>query len=182
MRVLRARSAKMQRTERQLRISMNDDKTPVTLSRQQETWKFFQFVFFSISAGLIQILFYTLLSEWVQLSRWQAYLPSLIASVLWNFTVNRRFTFKSVSNVPVAMMKVFAYYLVFTPVSTWWVNALNGLKPAMDATLWEYSVLGFTMLVNFVTEFCIYRFWVYRTSINTSEAGKREQEMAQRKK
>jgi len=158
---------------------MQPNDAPVTLTRRQETWKFFQFVFFSISAGLIQILVYTLLSEWARLSHWMAYLPALIASVLWNFTVNRRFTFKSVSNVPVAMLKVSAYYLVFTPLSTWWVDALNKLQPAMDATLREYIILAGTMLINFVTEFCVYRFWVYRTSINTSEAGKREQEKVQ---
>ena len=153
---------------------MDYEHTPVMLTRRQEVWKFFQFVSFSISAGLIQILIYTLLSEATQLSHWQAYLPALIASVLWNFTVNRRFTFKSVSNVPVAMSKVTAYYLVFTPLSTWWVSALDNLSP--DSTLWGYIVLIGTMLINFVTEFCIYRFWVYRTSINTSTAGQREQE------
>lgn len=158
---------------------MHPVAAPVKLTRRQETWKFFQFVFFSLSAGLLQILVYTLLSEWAQLSYWMAYLPALIASVLWNFTVNRKFTFKSVSNVPVAMLKVSAYYLVFTPLSTWWVDALNNLHPAIDASFWEYIVLIGTMLINFGTEFCVYRFWVYRGSINTSEAGKREQEKAQ---
>lgn len=159
---------------------MNYDRTLVTLTRRQEVSKLFKFLFFSISAGLIQILIYTLLSEALQLTHWLAYLPALIASVLWNFTANRKFTFKSVSNVPIAMLKVSAYYLVFTPLSTWWVSALNNWRPIIDVTLWEYVVLIGTMLVNFASEFCVYRFWVYRTSINTSEAGKREQEKVNR--
>ena len=162
---------------------MNHEQPPVVLTRRQETWKFLQFVLFSISAGIVQVLMFTLLSEGAHLSYRWAYLPSLVASVLWNFTVNRRFTFKSVSNVPVAMMKVAAYYLVFTPLSTWWGHALDGLRPAAaDAALWEYSILAGTMLINFVTEFCVYRFWVYRHSINTSEAGKKEQEMVRGQK
>jgi len=154
----------------------NNPPAPVTLTRRQELWKFCQFVFFSVSAGVVQVLLYTLLSEVIQLSYWLAYLPSLVASVLWNFTVNRRFTFKSVSNVPVAMMKVTVYYLIFTPLSTWWGNALDPLDVGLSAALWGYIILAGTMIINFITEFCVYRFWVFRTMINTSEAGKREQE------
>jgi putative flippase GtrA len=151
--------------------------TRIKLTRRQETAKFFQFVLFSISAGLVQVLVYTLLSEVVGLKAWAAtYLPALICSVLWNFTVNRRFTFKSVSNVPAAMLKVAAYYVAFTPLSTWWGDALQKQPVSIDPALWGYIILAGTMLVNFVSEFCVYRFWVYRTSINTSAAGKREQE------
>ena len=157
-----------------------ENKEPVELTRRQEIWKFFQFVFFSISAGVIQVLVYTLLSEALHLNYWLAYLPALIASVLWNFTVNRKFTFKSANNVSVAMMKIAVYYLIFTPLSTWWGNALDGLDVGIDAALWGYIILIGTMVVNFVTEFCVCRFWVYRNSINTSEAGKREQDKIQK--
>ena len=150
---------------------------PVTLTRKQEVWKFFQFVFFSASAGVIQVLVYTLLSEGLHIDIWGlSYLPALVASVLWNFTVNRRFTFKSVSNVPLAMIKIAVYYSVFTPLSLWWGDALSKLHTALDHDLQGFMILAGTMLINFVTEFCVYRFWVYRTSINTSEAGRREQE------
>lgn len=156
---------------------MSPSDTPVTLTKKQEIWKFFQFVFFSISAGIIQILIYTLLSQVFHIgSYWLAYLPALVASVLWNFTVNRKFTFKSVNNIPVAMLKIVIYYSIFTPLSTLWGNLLSRLHTGLDEALWGYIILIGTMLINFVTEFCVYRFWVYRTSLNTSEAGRREQQ------
>lgn len=81
---------------------------------------------------------------------WLAYLVALVASVVWNFTFNRKFTFKSANNVPVAMLKVAGYYLVFTPLSTWWTDYFV-------ETLYvnEYIVLAVTMVINFVTEFCM---------------------------
>ena len=146
------------------------------LTRFQEATKFLRFVGFSLSAGVVQISLFTLLFQVLRVTYWAAYLPALIASVLWNFTVNRKFTFKSVSNVPVAMLKVALYYLLFTPLSTWWGNELNqgswGISPDTQA----YIVLIGTMLINFCSEFMVYRFWVYRRSINTSASGLREQE------
>ena len=152
---------------------------PVVLTRKQEILKFFIFFFFSVSAALIQVLVYTFLSEVVHLSYWLAYLPSLIASVLWNFTVNRKFTFKSTNDVKTAMLKVAVYYIVFTPVSTWWVDKLDNINIGINVKAWEYIVLIGTMIINFATEFCVYRFWVFKNSINTSEAGKREQDRFQ---
>jgi len=155
---------------------MEEGQASIKLTKKQEVTKFFQFVVFSISAGLIQILVYTLLSEVIHLSHWEAYLPALICSVLWNFTINRRFTFKSVSNIPIAMMKIAFYYSLFTPISTWWVRELNRQHVSMSPVLWGYVILIGTMLINFVTEFSVYRFWVYRKTLNTSAAGAREQE------
>ena len=150
---------------------------PVALTKKQEVWKFFRFLFFSLSAGGIQVGVYTLFSEVCKIPNyWVAYLPALIMSVLWNFTINRKFNFKSVSNVQAAMLKILIYYSVFTPASTLWGDALSKTKVNMNADLWGYIILIGTMAVNFVTEFCVYRFWVYRKSINSSAAGKREQE------
>jgi putative flippase GtrA len=154
-----------------------EEKQSVTLTRRQEAKKFFLFVGFSISAGAVQVAVDTALHELTRLNYWACYLPALIASVLWNFTVNRKFTFKSVSNVPVAMGKVGIYYAIFTPLSTWAGQRLAnlqwlGVRKVVDP---EYIILIGTMLVNFATEYCVYRFWVYRKTINTSEAGKREQ-------
>jgi len=150
---------------------------PVKLTRGQEIKKFFTFVFFSISAGLIQIGVYTLLNQVLGIkSWWLSYLPALVCSVLWNFTINRRFNFKSVSNVGIAMFKIFAYYCIFTPASTLWGDALSKLNVGLSPDVWGYVILVGTMLVNFVTEFCVYRFWVYPRSINSSAAGQREQE------
>lgn len=122
-----------------------------------------KFTLFSISAGIIQIGSFTLLNELVKLPYWPAYLISLILSILWNFTVNRRFTFKSAANVPVAMAKVFGFYLVFTPLSTYLGHLAEG------SGINEYIVLIVTMLSNFVLEFLFCKFVVYRNQENTLE-------------
>ena len=127
---------------------------------------FFQaikFVLFSISAGVIQIAVFTLLNEVCHLQYWPAYLIALVCSVLWNFTFNRKFTFKSANNIPIAMLKVFLYYLVFTPLSTLWGNAL-------ESAMWnEYIVLGLTMIINFVTEFLYCKYFVFKENNKVKE-------------
>lgn len=125
--------------------------------------RFLKFVLFSISAGLIQIVSFTIMNEVVKMKYWPAYLIALTLSVVWNFTINRKFTFKSASNVPVAMAKVAAFYVVFTPLSTWWGNALD--KVGVN----EYLILIGTMVINFVIEFLFQRFVVFRNSIDTAK-------------
>lgn len=120
-----------------------------------------KFVLFSASAGIIQVASFTLFEEVLHLTHWLAYLLSLILSVLWNFTLNRKFTFHSASNVPIAMAKVALFYLVFTPLSTWWTKVLTDIG-------WnEYLVLAMTMIVNFVSEYLYQRFFVFGKSIDT---------------
>ena len=134
------------------------------MSAKKEFLRTVKFTLFSISAGLIQILSFSLLFELLKLDEPIAHLISLTLSVLWNFTFNRKFTFQSASNIPIAMLKVAAYYLVFTPLSTWWTAALTG--PAIG---WNgYLVEGLTMLVNFVTEFLYQRFLVFGNSLDTA--------------
>jgi len=123
-----------------------------------------KFVLFSISAGLIQVVSFTLMEEVFHLVHWLSYLVALVLSVLWNFTLNRKFTFHSASNVPIAMLKVAGFYLVFTPLSTWWTAVLTG--PGIGWN--EYVVLVLTMIVNFVTEFLFQRFVVFGKSIDTA--------------
>lgn len=138
------------------------------VNRRQNLVQFVKFTLFSVSAGLIEALAFTLLSELVRWPYWPCYLIALVLSVLWNFTLNRRFTFKSANNVPLAMMQVFGYYCVFTPASTWWGAALTGLG-------WNrYVVLGGTMAANLTTEFLFQRFVVFRNSINTNDLARRE--------
>ena len=86
-----------------------------------------KFLLISLSAGVIQIASYTLLFEVAHLEHWIAYGISLVLSVVWNFTINRKYTFKSANNVPIAMLKVACFYLVFTPLSLWWNKALTDL-------------------------------------------------------
>lgn len=124
-----------------------------------------KFVLFSISAGVIQVGSFTLLNEVFHLDYWVSYLISLALSVLWNFTLNRKFTFCSANNIPLAMLQVALFYLVFTPLSTWWTAVLTGQGVGWN----EYVVLAITMLSNFVLEYLFDRFVVFRNSIDTAK-------------
>ena len=128
---------------------------------QKNVWQMIKFTLFSISAGVIQIASFTLMNEALKFPYWPAYLISLVLSIVWNFTFNRRYTFQSAVNIPVAMAKVFGFYLVFTPLSTWLGAVAEG------SGVNEYIVLGVTMLSNFVLEFLFCKFLVYRGQENT---------------
>lgn len=132
--------------------------------KKAELLRSVKFTLFSISAGLIQIGSFTLLNELLHLDYWVSYLVALVLSVLWNFTLNRRYTFHSANNVPVAMLKVALFYAVFTPASTWlehWLTTGCGWN--------EYLVTAINMVLNFVLEFLYDRFYVFRGSIDTNE-------------
>lgn len=135
---------------------------------KESLWQVVKFTLFSISAGIIELGVCALLNEVAQLTYWLSYLIALIASVLWNFTFNRRYTFRSDANVPRSMLLVALFYVVFTPLSTWWTAALTA-----GAGVNEYVVLAGTMLVNFVAEFLYQRFVVYRDCIDTNDVAKR---------
>lgn len=121
-----------------------------------------KFTLFSLSSGIIQILSFTFLFEVIGFIYWPSYLVALTLSVLWNFTLNRKFTFKSASNIPIAMSKIAFFYLVFTPLSTWWGDALTKLNYN------EYLILAVTMVSNLILEFLYTKYYVYRHSINTA--------------
>lgn len=127
-----------------------------------------KYTLFAASAGLIQIGSFALLNEIWHLDYWVSYLIALVLSVVWNFTLNRRYTFKSAANIPKAMLLVFAYYLVFTPASTYLEHFLTtkGLN--------EYLVTAINMLINLVTEFLFQRFVVFRKTIDTNELAKND--------
>lgn len=148
------------------------------ISKKQNALMVVKFVLCSAGAGIIQTLSFTALNELSKRTDIFDFIPkniiendyglfyfiALFLSVLFNFTVNRKFTFKSAANVPVAMLKVFGYYCVFTPLSIWWGNALTGIG-------WnEYIVLIFTMAINLSTEFLFNRFVVYGSSINSADS------------
>lgn len=129
----------------------------------KEIWRFIRFALFSASAGIIEIGAFALLNEFTGWSYWPSYLIALLLSILWNFTLNRRFTFRSVANVPVAMMKVLAFYAVFVPATT-----LLGEYLA-ETLLWnEYLVTGINMGLNFVLEYLYQRYVVYGKSVDSS--------------
>ena len=131
-------------------------------NRKKELIRAVKFTLFSISAGIVQVLSFTLMNEIFAWSYRVCYFTALVLSVLWNFTLNRNITFRSASNVPIAMLKVACFYLVFTPLSTWAGGALTEFG-------WnEYLVLALTMITNFVTEFLFDRFIVFGDSIDTA--------------
>lgn len=128
-----------------------------------EFWRVVKFVLFSASAGIIQMGSFALLNELTGWSYWPCYLISLVLSVVWNFTLNRKFTFKSAANVPAAMAKVLAYYAVFTPLSTLLGNFLA------EGLLWnEYLVTAINMILNLFTEYLFQRFVVYGKNVDTN--------------
>ena len=129
---------------------------------KKQLWQAVKFTLFSVSAGVIQIGSFALLEIFIK-EYWIAYLISLVLSILWNFTLNRRYTFKSAANVPVAMAKVFGFYLVFTPLSTYLGNMAEGYGVN------DFIILIVTMLANFVLEFLFCKFVVYRGKENTLE-------------
>lgn len=137
----------------------------MTNEKKKEIIRAVKFFLFSTSAGIIQIGSFTLLNEVVKIEQeWISYLIALVLSVVWNFTLNRKFTFASAANVPVAMLKVLAYYAVFTPVSTYLENYL------IETLLWnEYIATLINMLLNLITEFLFQRFVVFRNSIDTAK-------------
>ncbi|MDR2647347.1 MAG: GtrA family protein [Oscillospiraceae bacterium] len=151
---------------------------PVKLTKKQTLIQTVKYFLFAASAGLIQGITFTILTETgvfrdSDRKYGPSYLIALVLSVIWNFTFNRKFTFKSIANVPIAMLKVFGYYCVFTPISTWWGNKITGMYPDLEWV--QYATLVGTLLINGVTEFLFYRFVIFRNSINTNESGKKEE-------
>lgn len=132
------------------------------MEKKKELIRTVKFTLLSISAGIIQALSFTLMNEVFKWEYQVCYITALVLSVLWNFTLNRKVTFRSANNIPIAMLKVAGYYAVFTPLSTW-------AGAALEAGGWnEYIVLALSMIVNFVTEYLYDRFFVFGKSIDTA--------------
>lgn len=161
-----------------------------------------KFLFFECSAGLIQFLSFTLM-KWlvnniqyfVNLQQTNAkfaalieneygpmYLIALFLSVCWSFTFNRKITFKSASNVPIAMLEVLAYYAVFTPISTMignhitanYIMTIGGsteliLGSSNLGPIIDFVVLIVTMFCNMITEFLWEKYFVFRDALHRGE-------------
>lgn len=173
--------------------------------KNSEKWRVIKYALIAISAGLIQILSVIILEQGIKLDQkvdlsglasnkvfaaifydvehkkvyGLSYFIALILSVIWNFTINRKYTFKSANNVPIAMLKVLGYYLIFTPISCYWTTQLNQVWEwkVGDAVLSMYVILIFTMLVNGVTEFLFQRFYVFRDSIDSNAGNKKNEKV-----
>jgi len=141
---------------------MNEREAQTTFTKQENLIQAGKFLVFSMSAGVIQAATFTLLFEIVHLKWWPSYLIGLTLSVIWNFTLNRKFTFKAANNIPVAMMKIVIYYTIFTPISTLGGQALEDIG-------WNaYLVLFLAMVLNLISEFLVTKFIVYKNAINTA--------------
>lgn len=133
-------------------------------SAKKEVIRAIKFTLFSISAGIIEISLFALLNAFTPWNYWIKYLIALIASVVWNFTLNREITFKATNNIAVAMIKVVCFYLVFTPISTIFGNYLA------ESLKWnELLVTALNMICNFVLEYLYDNFFVFRGSIDSKE-------------
>ena len=129
----------------------------------KELIRFIKFAFISASAGLVEIGSFALFNELIHWPYWLSYMIALILSVLWNFTLNRKYTFQSATDIPSAMLKVALFYVVFVPGSTWLEHVLTA------AGINEYLVTIVNMLLNFVLEFLYQRYYVFRDSIDTNK-------------
>ena len=127
---------------------------------KKQALQMLKFFMFSVSAGVIQIGSFALLEIFIK-DYWIPYLISLFLSIVWNFTLNRKYTFKSAANVPIAMLKVLGFYLVFTPLSTYLGNKAEGLGAN------DFVILIITMSANFILEFLFCKFAVYRNKEDT---------------
>ena len=137
------------------------------MEKKKELLRTIKFTLFSISAGLIEIVVFSVLRSGIKLPYNWSYFIALVASVVWNFTLNREFTFKSTANVPLAMFKVGIFYLIFTPASTFFGDFLVSKG-------WnDYLVTGINMLCNFVLEYLYDRFFVFKGTIDTKEKKKK---------
>ena len=139
------------------------------MEKQKEFFRALKFVLFSASAGIIELAVFALLNELIGLPYWLCYLVALVASVLWNFTLNRKFTFQSASNVPKAMLLVALFYAVFTPLSTMLEHYLT------EGLHWnEYLATAINMILNLTTEYLYDRFVVFRDSIDTNDRAQKK--------
>ncbi len=129
--------------------------------KKESVIQMIKFTLFSVSAGIIQVVSFTLFNELLDWRYWPSYLTSLILSIIWNFTFNRRYTFRSDANVPVAMAKLFGFYAVFTPLSTY-LGHLAEMSQIND-----YIILAVTMISNFILEFLFSKYVIYINQENT---------------
>ncbi len=163
-----------------MKMSKESEKSKPEISRKDNIIMVLKYLMCTAGAGIIQLVSFTVLNSVLhfdslpvflkqfpnaaveELKYGPSYFVALFLSVLFNFTANRKYTFRSANNVPKAMLKVLLYYVIFTPLSIWWGEALaqRGWN--------EYAILIPTMLINMVTEFLYCRFFVFGDSINTA--------------
>ena len=129
----------------------------------KEFWRAFKFVLFSLSAGLIDFGSFFIMNDLLSWNTTLAQVISVVLSVIWNFTLNRKFTFKSAANVPIAMLKLGLFYVVFIPMSAWLTDWLVGMGWHAD------GVKIITMALNMILEYLVQRFVIFGKSLDTDQ-------------
>ena len=132
--------------------------------KPKELLRAVKFVLFSASAGIIEFGSFAALDAFTPWPYWPKYLIALILSVLWNFTLNRQFTFQSAGNIPLAMLKVAGFYAVFTPITT-----IGGNYLAETLGWNDLLVTVLNMALNLVTEYYFDRYFVFGKTLDTNE-------------
>ncbi len=134
----------------------------------KEALRFIKFGLISISAGIIQIVSFTILSEVIKIPYyWVSYITALVLSVIWNFTINKKYTFRSSANIKIAMLKTLLFYAVFTPLSTIFGEYLANTETGLG---WNgILVTLINMVLNFVLEFLYQRYYVYGKKVDNAD-------------
>ena len=144
--------------------------------KRQGVMQFIKYALCAASAGIIQLVVFTILHNVIpddgkkinfiqstEINTFVATTVALCASILWNFTLNRKFTFKDASNVPKAMILAFLFYVPFYPFQTWYVCTIEPLLSAkINPTLAGIIAEGSVMAINFALEFMWQKFVVFR--------------------
>ena len=146
------------------------------ITQNKQLWQAIKFTLFSISAAVIQIISSSILKLVLDAvvdandvvvfirpqptSTFVADTVGLALSIIWNFTFNRKFTFKAASNVPIAMLLAFLFYLPFYPFQIWYVAMVERGLESIGG--WGFVIgLGTCMIINFVLEFLWQKFVVF---------------------
>lgn len=168
-------------------------------ARKKKAKRFLKYAIIAISGGLIQLTAYIILSDAIKLDKhvsfdaiyqkqpWLteifydpdtgktyglSYFIAVSLSVIWNFTFNRKYTFKSASNVPKAMLLFVLYYAFSIPFNCWAIVQLNKL---VVFPLSDKVILICIMLANGLPAFFYQRYVVFGRSLDTKHKKKKRQ-------
>ncbi len=159
--------------------------------KRKGVMQFIKYALCAASAGIIQIVLFTILQaaipssgktirfivEDMDLVTFIATTVALCASILWNFTFNRKFTFKDAGNVPKAMILAFLFYVPFYPFQTWYVHTIKSLLlDSIGADGAGIIAEGTVMIINFALEFMWQKFVVFRKPKAKKEEKPQEQQ------
>ena len=159
--------------------------------KRKGVMQFIKYALCAASAGIIQIVLFSILQavipsngktihfivEDMDLVTFIATTVALCASILWNFTFNRKFTFKDAGNVPKAMILAFLFYVPFYPFQTWYVHTIKSLLVEAIGTDGAGIIAeGTVMIINFALEFMWQKFVVFRKPKDKKENKTEENE------